>query len=635
MTATISPEALERAAQLFKTDEPVPTTTPIAGQFDVKAYLDKYGIPFKIKTNGDGTIYILEHCLFDSSHTGGDASIIQRGNGALGYKCFHDSCKSYQWKDARRKISGDDKLTQFCSSNQKNPPYSYKSDDSDGGDGLSKENILPDTRFFPIIPFPFEVLPESLRRFIFKLAETLHASPEIVTGAVLTIISGTTGNKIRVGPRQDWMVPVFLWLIIILVTGEGKSPVINSLMEIVYKLQIDFYRDYLKQLSEWEIHKKQKKKSLDFNNEKPTLRHIVTSDCTIEALGKIYSEDGHGLIIHRDELAGFILSLNQYKKKGAGDDLQKYLQLFDCKPFKIDRKTDLPLLIESCGASILGGIQPRVLSEIFSQPTFDNGLFPRFIPIYLEPKIKRFTEKTLSELMKLYWSGLISKCVQMPWDGKPKNIIFNQEARTRWGQFFNEFYSFLPFLSEKAKVFVPKLITYSLKLIGILHVLDHITEHLPSDRKDTIELPVPIISRETVDRGIKLTEYFAGQIMKVLSIHGKESPTINGQIARLAFALNILQGDVVAGRIDLIMIRDTYNEGLPQQAILPDDNRRLSAMLHSAGLETTRGTGGYSVLIWEQSKIEKFIKNNITTITTVTKSDDSDGLFINLREGLI
>jgi hypothetical protein len=115
MTATISPEALKRTAQLFKTDDQAHTLTSGDGQFNLKAYLENYGIAFKIKTNGEGNIYVLKECLFDSSHTKGDASIIQRADGTLGYKCFHDSCKKYHWEDARGKISGDDSLRQFSS----------------------------------------------------------------------------------------------------------------------------------------------------------------------------------------------------------------------------------------------------------------------------------------------------------------------------------------------------------------------------------------------------------------------------------------------------------------------------------------------------------------------------------------
>ena len=46
---------------------------------------------------------MLEHCVFDASHTGRDAVIFQRDNGALAYVCFHNSCSHYKWKDVRLK----------------------------------------------------------------------------------------------------------------------------------------------------------------------------------------------------------------------------------------------------------------------------------------------------------------------------------------------------------------------------------------------------------------------------------------------------------------------------------------------------------------------------------------------------
>jgi hypothetical protein len=46
------------------------------------------------------TTYRFNQCLFDSGHTGKNAiAIYQYDSGAIGYKCFHNSCKDKKWKD--------------------------------------------------------------------------------------------------------------------------------------------------------------------------------------------------------------------------------------------------------------------------------------------------------------------------------------------------------------------------------------------------------------------------------------------------------------------------------------------------------------------------------------------------------
>jgi hypothetical protein len=82
-------------------------------RLDVPAYCQQYGVEIaKIEHGKSGeTKYILAQCVFDSSHTGKDAAIFQAADGKLGYKCFHNSCSSYSWKEARAKISGDAPLS--------------------------------------------------------------------------------------------------------------------------------------------------------------------------------------------------------------------------------------------------------------------------------------------------------------------------------------------------------------------------------------------------------------------------------------------------------------------------------------------------------------------------------------------
>ena len=106
-------EAIEKAQKMFGGQDQHEEST--SGQFDVPAYLNHYGITYKVKTNGQGTIYQLEQCLFDSSH-GKDGAVMHRAGGQLGYKCFHDGCQGQGWSQARAKISGTDNLKQFMPS---------------------------------------------------------------------------------------------------------------------------------------------------------------------------------------------------------------------------------------------------------------------------------------------------------------------------------------------------------------------------------------------------------------------------------------------------------------------------------------------------------------------------------------
>jgi len=64
---------------------------------------------------------------------------------------------------------------------------------------------------------------------------------------------------------------------------------------------------------------------------------MFTTDCTREALCDLLRENPRGLLVHRDELAGWARSLNQYKG-GKGNDKQFWLNLWSGEPVAVNRR---------------------------------------------------------------------------------------------------------------------------------------------------------------------------------------------------------------------------------------------------------------------------------------------------------
>ena len=100
-----SKELLERVvADVFPEDNNQ-NANVIGGRyerFNLDDFISKNQIPVKtVESYNSGKKYLLEHCLFDHSHTGKDACIIQSASGAIGYKCLHNSCSNYKWRDVR------------------------------------------------------------------------------------------------------------------------------------------------------------------------------------------------------------------------------------------------------------------------------------------------------------------------------------------------------------------------------------------------------------------------------------------------------------------------------------------------------------------------------------------------------
>src|SRR4030042_536238 len=321
-----------------------------------------------------------------------------------------------------------------------------------------------DQNLITVYSFPFDIFPSKLLNVINVLSEALHVEPEIVASAMLTIISGTIGNTVRISPKHGFEVAPFIWLIIIALSGYGKSPVIQTLLKHINELQAKAYNEYQKQFQEYErrLRKAKQDESIDIP-EKPKLKHHVVSDCTVEALANVFENDSRGVISYQDEIASLILGLDQYKVKG--NDRQHYLELFNCDSWKIDRKSGVKF-IHNTGTSIIGGIQPKVMPDVFKVNSFDDGFLPRFLLLNAENRPMKFSRQAIIEEIISYWRDLLNWCYAIPLehddDGfiKPKVLTLSSKALDIWEQFYNDYGDKMPFLSERARVFIPKLIAY-------------------------------------------------------------------------------------------------------------------------------------------------------------------------------
>ena len=78
------------------------------GNFNLHNWLCEHHINIRESVSyKGGTKYILECCPFDESHTGKDAAVFQLASGAVGFKCLHNSCSHYGWRDFREKFEPD------------------------------------------------------------------------------------------------------------------------------------------------------------------------------------------------------------------------------------------------------------------------------------------------------------------------------------------------------------------------------------------------------------------------------------------------------------------------------------------------------------------------------------------------
>lgn len=91
-------------------DEPVPAKrrgSHPQQEFDLLDFMSRNGMTYKEDANDRAKIFKLDECPFDHSHKDGDAKIFLYSDGAIAFKCHHNSCSKYRWQDVRLKFDPD------------------------------------------------------------------------------------------------------------------------------------------------------------------------------------------------------------------------------------------------------------------------------------------------------------------------------------------------------------------------------------------------------------------------------------------------------------------------------------------------------------------------------------------------
>lgn len=71
--------------------------------FDLRKFIQEHNIEVvkELPYGNGGTKFVLKECCFDSSHKAPDSALFLSADGAIGFKCLHNSCSSYTWRDFR------------------------------------------------------------------------------------------------------------------------------------------------------------------------------------------------------------------------------------------------------------------------------------------------------------------------------------------------------------------------------------------------------------------------------------------------------------------------------------------------------------------------------------------------------
>ncbi len=339
-------------------------------------------------------------------------------------------------------------------------------------------------------PFPVDALPKEIAEIVVTVAKAIGVDCSMITLPLLAVFATTIGNSRRIRLKHSWFEGAILWAVLVVQSGEIKTPAIKVAGDILYRRYKRALKEYQATVTAFNArlaeHKADKAAKGDnakpFHEEKPKLARCVVSDVTIEALACILEENWRGVCVICDELAGWFSSFDKYRTKGRGGDLAAWESMHSGCPLIVDRKggSGTPrqqLFVPRASVSITGGIQPRTLKRTVTPEFLESGLIARCLFAIPPVKLRQWTNADVPEDVETRLDAIADRLFGLApeWDRdgepKPRIVKLTDEAHQLFVSFYNEHNKGRQELGDDLKAAFSKKEAYAARLALVLSLV--------------------------------------------------------------------------------------------------------------------------------------------------------------------
>lgn len=258
----------------------------------------------------------------------------------------------------------------------------------------------------PAPDFPTDVFGDFWSRYVAEAAAEKSAPPDYVGLPLLSLAGAALANVRRGSPWPGWSEPPVINTANVGKPSSGKSPAADVARDLAASLEQDWNDDLEERGRAYRTRKVEAEAKLEawtrevkdavkdrkapplepegaILPDAPESRRLVIADVTVEKATRLAATNPRGLLLMRDELAGWIGNMDKYGASQGGERAF-WLEAYGGRFFVVDRvKEARPVRIPYLAIGITGGVQPDRLPLLFGAA--DDGLAARFIYAGPEP----------------------------------------------------------------------------------------------------------------------------------------------------------------------------------------------------------------------------------------------------------
>ncbi len=374
-------------------------------------------------------------------------------------------------------------------------------------------------------PFPVKELPPVLMTFCREVAAAVGCDESFPAIVCLAVCAAAIGTSRQLCIKYGWFAPPIIWSLLVGESGTQKSPPFRLAMAPLKERQQrdaesfvsesahyqSEMKTYKRDLKQWE-----KKREGDEPEEpvRPTRRRCIVQDATVEALAGILNENPRGVLLARDELSGWLAGFDRYSSKAAtSSEVPKWLEIYNCEAITIDRKTgdERFVFVRRPAVSIVGGIQPGILSRCLTNEHKDSGLQSRLLMTFPPRRAKAWRDDEMSPATQLAYGDCIRQLFELQGDDssgecKPATLTLSAEARSLFRDYVNATGSEQSAMHGHLASQWSKLEEIPARLAILLHCVQQVTTGVPDHWA---------VDGPTMQSAINLGEWFKGETLRI------------------------------------------------------------------------------------------------------------------------
>jgi len=366
------------------------------------------------------------------------------------------------------------------------------------------------------LKFPLDIFPEPIQNYILECNSKLDSNIDYMGCSMLWLISVCIGNSIEIEVKRGWTENATIWMSLVGKAGIGKTPSINNIIFPLQKINSREIKKYFKELEKYEFYEnltaKEKKDYPEVS--KPIKTQFIANDITLEALVDLHQESDNSVGVFKDELAGWLKDMNKYR---AGSDLEFWLSCWSGKSVSLNRLTRKGSFIDKPLIPVLGGIQPDIFNNFYTDENKSNGFMDRMLLSFPDAVVEKYNENELEyEILDWYKNNIIcfydslKSVIKRDKEDAIESMIakFSNDAKIEWMRIFNIITDFQNDDNENEylKSMYPKQKSYIPRFALLIHIFD---EFFGSGGNSLL------ISKESVLKAEKLSNYFIATAKKV------------------------------------------------------------------------------------------------------------------------